>query len=132
VSDLKALRGLSAEMAQELFSVVGIPFEKTTELQRQLLAAFSFGMLFALGQFNKLTAAEIHGLGICVLMDVFKYSDHQASAFAEDLVKSASGRGNATTNAIIHRGIDGHLQWEKGLTSDLKRNIEDIFRAVGA
>jgi hypothetical protein len=132
VSDLKALRGLSAEMAQELFSVVGIPFEKTTELQRQLLAAFSFGMLFALGRLNKLTPLEIHTLSICLLMDAFKYSDRQATAFAEDLIESASSRGNPTTNAVIHRGIDGHRQWEKGLTPDLKRNLEDIFRVVGA
>jgi hypothetical protein len=119
-------------MAGGLFSVVGIPFENTTEFQRQLLAAFSFGMLFALGQFNKLTAPDIHALLICLLMDVFKYSDRQATAFTEDLIESASGRGNETTNAVIHRGIDGHLQWEKGLRSDLKCNIDDIFRSVGA
>ena len=119
-------------MAAELFSVLGIPFENTTELQRQLLAAFSFGMLFALGRFNKLSALEIHTLSICLLMDVFKYSDRQATAFAEDLIESASSRGNPTTNAVIHRGIDGHQQWEKGLTSDLKRNLDDIFRVVGA
>jgi hypothetical protein len=119
-------------MAGELFAAMGIPFEDTTELQRQLLATFSFGMLFALGRLNKLSALEIHTLSICLLMDVFKYSDRQATAFAEDLVESASSRGNPTTNAVIHRGIDGHLQWQKGLTSDLRRNLEDIFRVVGA
>ena len=132
MTGLKALRGQSAQMVGELFAIVGIPFEKTTELQRQLLAAFSFGMLFAVGQCNKLAASEIHALSISLLMDVFQYSDRQATAFAEDLIESASGRGNSTTNAVIHRGIDGHRQWEAGLKSDLKSNVEDIFRVVGA
>jgi hypothetical protein len=132
VADLKVLRRQSAEMVDELFSVVGIPFEETTELQRQLLAAFGFGMLFVLGQVNKLTPQEVHALSICLLLDVFKYSDHQATAFAEDLIESSSSRGNPTTNAVIHRGIDGHMQWEAGLTSDLKSNLEDIFRMIGA
>jgi len=130
VSDLKALRRQSAEMANDLFSVVGIPFEDTTEFQRQLLAAFSFGMLFVLGQLNRLTPPEVHTLGICLLMDVFKYSDRQATAFAEDLIESSRGRGNPTIHAVIHRGIDGHRQWEEGLTSDLKCNLEDIFGVV--
>jgi immunity protein 48 of polymorphic toxin system len=132
VSDLKALRAQSAKVAGELFAVLGVPFEDTTELQRQLLAAFSFGMLFALGRVNKLTPPEIHTLSICLLMDAFKYSDRQATAFTEDLIESASSRGNPTTNAVIHRGIDAHREWEKGLRSDLKRNLEDIFRVVGA
>ena len=132
MADLKALRRQSAEMADELFSVVGIPFEETTELQRQLLGAFGFGMLFAVGQLNKLTPPEVHALSVCLLMDVFKYSDHQATAFAEGLIESSRGRGNPTINAVIHRGIDGHWQWKEGLTSDLKRNLEDIFRVVGA
>jgi hypothetical protein len=132
VADLKVLRQQSVEMGDALFSVLGIRFEDTTELQRQLLAAFSFGMLFALGQFNKLTAPEIHALVICVLLDVFKYSNHQAAAFAEDLIESASGRGSPTTNSVIHRGIDGHRQWEARQVSDLKSNLEDIFRAVAA
>ena len=132
MADLKELREQSAEMAGELFSVLDIRFEETTELQRQLLAAFSFGMLFAICQFNKLSPAEVHALAICLLRDVFRYSEPQAVAFAEDLIASASGRGNPTTNAVIHRGIEGHRQWEGRLPSELKGNIEDIFKIVGA
>ena len=36
----RKLREQSAEMTRELFSVLNIPFEKTTELQRQLLASW--------------------------------------------------------------------------------------------
>ena len=132
MADLKALRRQSVEMADDLLSVLEIPFEETTELQRQLLASFSFGMLFVIGQINKLTGSEIHALTICLLLDVFKYSDHQAVRFADDLIEAGSGRGNPTTNAVIHRGIDGHRQWEAGLRSELKSNIDGIFKMVHA
>jgi hypothetical protein len=89
-------------------------------------------MLFAIGRPNQLGPAEIHALAICLLMDVFGYSETQAAAFAEDLITSASGHGNPTTNAVIHRGIEGHRQWQNRLTSELKGNIEDIFKIVGA
>jgi hypothetical protein len=132
MADLKALRRQSAEMGHELCSVLSTPFEETTELQRQLLASLSFGMLFAVGCLNKLAPPDLHALSIFLLLDVFKYSEDQAVAFAEDLIAAASGRGNPTINAVIHRGIDGHRQWEAGRMSELKSNLEDIFKAVGA
>jgi len=132
VADLKELRKQSAEMGEQLFSAVGIPFEETTELQRQLLASYSFGMLFVIGRLHKLTPPDVHALTIFVLLDVFKYSQHQAVAFAEDLIQSSSGRGNPTTNAVIHRGIDGYRLFKARLMLELKSQIEDIFRIVGA
>jgi hypothetical protein len=119
-------------MAEELFSVSGIRFEETTELQRQLLASYAFGMLFAIGRLNKLTPPEVHALSVCLLLDVFKYSKDQAADFAEDLTRSASGRGNPTTNAVIHRGIDGHRLWAARLMSELKNDIQGVFKVVGS
>jgi hypothetical protein len=122
-----------ADMADQLFDVVGIPFEQTSELQRQLLAVFAFGMIFAIGQLGRLTAPEVHALVLCCLMDVFRYADHQAAAFAEELIAAASHQNHhSTKNAIIHRGIDGHRQWQQGQTDNLRANIAEIFRAVGA
>jgi hypothetical protein len=49
-ADLVRLRRDVAEMASGLFDALGIPFERTTELQRQVLAAFAFGMTYAAGR----------------------------------------------------------------------------------
>jgi hypothetical protein len=132
VADLKELRRESAEMAEQLLSAVGIPFEATTELQRQLLAAYSFGMLFGMGRLHKLTPPDVHALTIAVLLNAFKYSQDQAVAFAEDLIQSSSSRGNPTTNAVIHRGLDGYRLWKARMMLELKSQLEDIFRIVGA
>ena len=132
--DLKPLRSDVASMANELFSIVGIPFEQTTELQRQLLASFGFGMLFAVGQIEKLSPPEVDALAIMLLMDVFKYSPQQAGEFTELLINSSSsgGSGDATIKAIIHRGIDGHRQWQAKQVLELRSNIKEIFAATGA
>jgi hypothetical protein len=132
MADMKSLRAALNSMGSDLFIAIDIPFEETSELQRQLLGAFAFGMSFAIGQIEKLTPPEVHALAIALLMDAFRYSDHQATAFAHDLIESASGRGNSTTRAVIHRGIDGHRQWNSGDHAGLRDNIESIFSALGA
>jgi len=130
--NLAPLRPEINRMAGELFRVIGAPFDQTSELQRQILASFAFGMIFAIGRLKDLKPAEVHALAIACLMDVFKYRSEQATAFSSDLVASASGRGNPTTKAIIHRGIDGHAQWQSGEESGLRTNLQKIFQTLGA
>jgi len=132
MADLKTLRNDVAAMGEDLFTVVNIPFKETSELQRQLLTAFCFGMLFAIGQIRKLTPSEVHALAICFIQDVFKYSAPQAKSFADLLIESASGRGDTTLAAVIHRGIDGHRQWSARELAELKSNLEEIFATIGA
>jgi hypothetical protein len=71
-SDLKALHFDIGRMTIELFAAMGIQFNETTELQRQLLESFAFGMTFAIGQLEKLTPAEVRTLAIGMLLDGFK------------------------------------------------------------
>jgi hypothetical protein len=131
MADMKALRSRVNNMCADLVASLGVPFESTTELQRQMLACFAFGMTFAIGQIEHLTPPEVHALSITMLTDAFKYSAHQASAFSSHLIESAGGGGNPTIQAIIHRGIDGHLQWSSGQTVELSKNVNSVFQVVG-
>jgi hypothetical protein len=129
---LVPIRGEIAGMAGGLFGVVGVPFEQTTELQRQVLATFAFGMIFAVGRVHRLLPAEVHALSICCLQDVFRYSDEQATAFCAVLIAAASSNDpKDMKRPIIHRGINGHRQWQMGQTELLKANLEGIFKVLG-
>jgi Immunity protein 48 len=132
MADMKVLRSSLASMCDDLIASAGVPFESTTELQRQLLASFAFGMTFAIGQIEHLTPPEVHALSISMLMDAFKYSAQQAGAFSSHLIECASGRSNPTIQAIIHRGIEGHRQWSSGQTAELSKNVKSVFQAIGA
>ena len=132
MADMKILRSSLVNMCADLITSVGIPFESTTELQRQVLASFAFGMTFAMGQIEHLTPPEVHALSITMLIDAFKYSPQQAGTFSSHLIESAGGRGNPTIQAIIHRGIDGHRQWSSSQTVELGENINSVLQTVGA
>jgi hypothetical protein len=122
-----------AQMAGELVAAVAIPFEQTSELQRQIFAGFAFGMIFAVGQLKRLSPPEVHALVICCLTDTFKYSAAQAGAFSADLIQQSSSKDPKNTHkAIIHRGIDGHRQWQTGDTAKLRENVIGVFKLLGA
>ena len=129
--DLKALRHELSGMAGSLFDLLELPFEESTELERQVIAAFAFGMTFAQGQRRGLTAPEVHALALALLGDVFKYADRQAADFTVDLIEAASDAArHEVMNAIIHRGIDGHMQWERNDLDGLTQNLSDVLIRV--
>jgi hypothetical protein len=131
--ELAPRRRQNAAMARSLFDVIDVPFEQTSELERQVIATFAFGMVYAAGQTQQLSPPQVHALSICVLMDAFGYSDHQASDFTAHLIAVSADEGQQPVmNAIIHRGIDGHQQWQSGNTERLKANLTDVLERVRA
>ncbi|MEK5029623.1 Imm48 family immunity protein [Paenibacillus sp. FSL M7-1046] len=116
--------------SNELFELIGIRFEDTSELERQVIAAFCFGALNAIVQRDELNQPQAHALIVALLINEFKYSEKQAVDFAEDLIHATHKEYHPVMNAIIHRGIDGHYQYEKNMLDDLRSNILEVINTV--
>ncbi|WP_088834166.1 Imm48 family immunity protein [Paenibacillus tyrfis] len=117
------------EFADRLFDLIEIPFTETTELERQLIAAFSFGAVMAVAVRDDLDQPQTHALTIAMLMRAFQYSEHQAAAFAHDLIQATDRNHHPTMNAIIHRGINGHYEYVNEEMEDLRQNLLDILNS---
>lgn len=116
--------------SMNLFSLLKINLENTTELERQVLAAFCFGALNAIIQREELNQPQAHAITLALLINDFKYSEKQAVAFAEDLIKATKKEHHPVMHTIIHRGIDGHLQYTENKEDELRHNIFGILNAV--
>lgn len=117
------------QMLSDLLGALGVG-EETTELRRQVLATFAFGMLFSAAMQQSLEPEQVHALLIGALRDSFGYTDEQAATFSEALIDAVSGDSRPTSNAIIHRGIDGHRQWSENDIDGLRANVTEIFEVI--
>lgn len=126
--DLVPLRLEVAGMANRLFELVGVRPQQATEKQRQQLAAYAFGMTFALGKQHGLAPVEVHGLVMSYLRDVFHYADLQVVQFSELLIQAtANPSPNPKLNAIGHRGIDGYFLLKEGKIDRLREDLHDLL-----
>ncbi|WP_338555028.1 Imm48 family immunity protein [Paenibacillus sp. KS-LC4] len=114
----------------KIFVLLDVKFEKTTELERQVIAAFCFGAINAVIHRDDLSQPQAHALIISLLINQFNYSETQAVAFAEDLIKATNKEHHPVMNSIIHRGIDGHYQYEGKDFENLKKNILEVINVV--
>ncbi|MED1665249.1 Imm48 family immunity protein [Brevibacillus laterosporus] len=117
-------------LSKKIFDLIAIKFEETTELERQVIAAFCFGAINVIVQRDDLSQPQAHALTIALLVNVFKYSENQAVSFADDLIKATRKEHHPVMNTIIHRGIDGHYQYINNMDIELKKNITDVIKAI--
>ncbi|MDQ0661117.1 Imm48 family immunity protein [Paenibacillus sp. W2I17] len=119
------------QMVDKMCELVGTPLEQTTELERQVMAAFGFGAVYGITHRDQLAEPQAHALSIRMLIKPFNYSEQQAVDFADDLIWVASDREvHPVMNTIIQRGIDGHRQFNQEDDEGLERNIQEILTAV--
>lgn len=133
----KDFQSMSKEMGDELIDLyskeINLPFEQTTELERQVLAVYFFGMSNGLMQHLKLknTPIEIAEMIRNNLVDVFHYSKEQAQQFLDNMISDLQSKDPRNTQyAIIHRGLDGYFAWEKGQKANVIKDVCQIMNAL--
>ncbi|AWB46928.1 hypothetical protein DCC85_12220 [Paenibacillus sp. CAA11] len=110
-----------------IYEGLGITFEETNELERQVISAFCFGAVNAIVQRDHMAPHDAHALMLSLLIRKFAYSPEQAAAFTEDLIQATNPDVHQVMNAIIHRGIDGHRQYVEQNHEELRQNITEIL-----
>jgi hypothetical protein len=124
-------------IAQELMDLyskkVNTPFDKTSELERQILAVYLFGMADGLRQKEKLerTPLQIETDMTAVLMTIFRYSLPQAQEFVKGMISDLqSNDRNNTIYAIIHRGLDGYFAYCDGKKAEVVEDVSQIIKSL--
>lgn len=132
-----SFQSMSKTMGNELIELYGkeinLSFEKTTELERQVLAVYFFGMSNGLMQSLKLNNSpmEIAEMIKNNLVDVFNYSNEQAQQFLDSMISDLQSKDPQNTQyVIIHRGLEGYFAWEKGQKGNVIKDVCQIINAL--
>ncbi|WP_283592159.1 Imm48 family immunity protein [Clostridium butanoliproducens] len=120
----------SSRMTNDLFKILEINLEETSEIERQIISAFAFGMINAYAIDEKIKPPKVHGTMIGVLINEFKYSEKQACEFAQTLINSTSREYHPTMYAIIHRGIQAYYDYKEAKEKEVYDNLTYIIDTI--
>ncbi len=121
------------DMVQELFSMMSISLDQATELQRQILAAFAFGLIYSAAQENELNVSEAQVLAVTVFQNSLQYEAEEAEEFVELLIEASSdSEVSPGITALIFQGIDGYTAWVSGSRSELKVELQQTLTIAAA
>ena len=120
----------SLRMTNDLFKILEISLEETSELERQIISAFAFGMINAYAIDEKIEQPIVHGIMIGVLINEFKYSEKQASEFTQVLINSTDREYHPTMYTIIHRGIQAYYDYKEDKEKEVYDNLTYIIDTI--
>ena len=131
MSDKTQLVTMCKKVAFEIFDLLDIKDDiNTSEIARQVSAAFIFGFINAYALEQELEPPHVHGIIISILVEKFGYSDQQSVDFAQMLILATKKESNPTTNAIIHHGIDGYNQYQANNIDALRSNFNNVLSKI--
>ena len=132
-----SFQSMGKTMGNELIGLyskeINLSFDKTTELERQILAVYFFGMSNGLMQNLKLknSPMEIAEMIKNNLVDVFHYSNEQAGQFLDSMISDLQSKDPRNTQyVIIHRGLEGYFAWEEGQKGNVIKDVCQIINTL--
>jgi hypothetical protein len=116
------------EMVDTFLSLVTIDLED--ELDRELAAAYIFGMLNGTAQKEYLTPEEVQALMVRIGIDKLTYSEEVAYQMTQFVIDATDEEFHPTVNAIIHRGLEGYFLYSDQEFDALSEDFNEVVQVV--
>ena len=116
------------EMVDTFLSLVTIDLED--ELDRELAAAYIFGMLNGTAQKESLTPEDVQDLMVCIGIDKLMYSEEVAYEMTQFVIDATDEEFHPTVNAIIHRGLEGYFLYSDQEFDALSEDFSEVVQVV--
>lgn len=116
------------EMVDTFLSLVTIDLED--ELDRELAAAYIFGMLNGTAQKESLTPEDVQALMVRIGIDKLTYSEEVAYQMTQFVIDATDEEFHPTVNAIIHRGLEGYFLYSDQAFDALSEDFNEVVQAV--
>ena len=116
------------EMVDTFLSLVTIDLED--ELDRELAAAYIFGMLNGTAQKESLTPEDVQALMVRIGIDKLTYSEEVAYQMTQFVIDATDEEFHPTVNAIIHRGLEGYFLYSDHQFDALSEDFSEVVQVV--
>lgn len=118
------------KMSDDLFEILDIELKDITEMERQIISSFLFGMLNGEALEKKINPPELKGILISILINKFKYSEKQSVEFSQNLINSMDRKYNPTMYVIIHKGLEAYYDYKENKNNEIYNNLTYIIDTI--
>lgn len=94
----------SKELVENLFEILEIELEELSEQKKELIIAYSFGIISIMAEENQILLSVQYFVVEKVIMEVFQYSKQKTINIIKKLVDSTQKGGSEIFRIMIHQG----------------------------
>ena len=96
---------------------------------KQVLSVYSFGGTSTLAMQQQLTQPQAHAVCLVLFTNFFGYKPAEATARAEAVITAIPDR-TSHLYAIIHRGADGFIHWQRHSDDGAARDFATVMAEI--
>ena len=116
------------KMVDKFLSLVTI--DLADDLDRQLAAAYIFGMLNGKAQKDSIDPENVQALMIRIGIEKLQYAPEVAFEMTQFVINATDKEFHQTVHAIIHRGLEGYFLYSDSQFGALSDDFKDIVQVV--
>lgn len=116
------------EMVDKFLSLITIDLED--DLDRQLAAAYIFGMLNGQAHKESIPPTDVQALMIRIGIDKLCYPTETAYQMTQFMINATDREFHPTVNAIIHRGIEVYYLFDEKKYDELGADFKYIIETI--
>ena len=117
-------------IVDKLFEILEIELEELTHQEKELLIAYSFGMISTMVEEKKLVP-DIEYLGIKkIITEVFQYSKQEANNILKKLMDSGKEGGDEAFNIMVHQGKFVYPKYKANNYNEVYDRLTNIIDVV--
>ena len=115
-------------MVDKFLSLVTVDLDD--DLDKQLVAAYIFGMLNGKVHEESIPPTDVQALMIRIGIDKLRYPTETAYQMTQFMIDATDREFHPTVNAIIHRGIEGYFLYSDRQFKVLADDFKEIVQVV--
>ena len=116
------------EMVNKFLSLATIDFDE--DLDRQLAAAYIFGMLNGKAQKDSISPENVQALMIRIGIEKLQYTPEVAFEMTQFVINATDKEFHPTVNAMIHTGLEGYFLYSDRQFKVLADDFKEIVQVV--
>lgn len=118
------------ELTKKLFEILEVEVEELTEQEKELLIAYSFGMISVMAEENQISLDTKYSAVENVIMEIFKYSKETSTDIRKKLVDSTQKDGSEVFRIMIHQGKYIYPKYKDGNYNEVYDRLTNLIDVI--
>ena len=118
------------KLSKNLFEILEVELEELTEQEKHLLIAYSFGMISAMAEENKILLDTKYSDVDYVIMEVFGYKKQISIDIRKKLVDSTQNDGSEIFQIMINQGKLLYPDYRKNNYNDVYDRLTNLIDVI--
>ncbi|KHD35434.1 hypothetical protein NL50_13095 [Clostridium acetobutylicum] len=120
----------SKKLVKNIFEILEVELEELTEQEKQLLIAYSFGMISMMAEENNILLSMKYFAIEKVILEVFQYSKEKAINIVKDIEDSTEKDDNEVLRIMIHQGKQIYPEYKKKNYNEVYDRLTNLIDVI--